>query len=121
MLFSANIAHCVDLSFAWDKNTEGDLAGYYIYYKTRSSGAPYDGTGADEGDSPIKIPQTNLSDPENPKYTIHGLSDTEAYFFVATCYDTADNESNYSNELSFQPSSTNQKSTISVILHILLE
>jgi len=100
-LLSANVAHCVDLSFAWDKNTESDLAGYYIYYKTGSSGAPYDGTGADEGNSPIKIPIVNLNDPENPEYTIHGLSDTEASFFVITAYDTANNESDYSNELSF--------------------
>jgi hypothetical protein len=105
MLLPANIAHCVDLSFAWDKNTESDLAGYYIYYKTGSSGAPYDGIGADEGNSPIQIPLANLSDPENPEYTIHGLSDTEASFFVITSYDTANNESDHSNELSFQPSS----------------
>jgi hypothetical protein len=105
MLLSANIAHCVDLSFAWDKNTESDIAGYYIYYKTSSSGAPYDGTGADEGNSPIKIPLANLTDPENPDYTIHGLSDTETSFFVSTSYDTTNNESSDSNELSFQPSS----------------
>ena len=114
MLLSANIAHCVDLSFAWDKNTESDLAGYYIYYKTSSSGAPYDGTGADEGNSPIKIPLSNLSDPENPEYTIHGLSDTEASFFVSTAYDTTNNESGYSNELSFQPSSAPMLSSVSI-------
>ena len=66
MVLSPNIAYCFDPSFAWDKNTESDIAGYYIYYKTGSSGAPYNGTGADEGDSPIKIPLANLNDPENP-------------------------------------------------------
>ncbi len=107
----ANIAHCVDLSFAWDKNTESDLAGYYIYYKTGSSGAPYNGTGAVEGNSPIKIPIASLSDPENPEYTIHSLSDTEASFFVITSYDTANNESDYSNELSF-PNAHNDTATV---------
>jgi hypothetical protein len=101
MLLSANIAHCFDRSFAWDKNTEPDLAGYYIYYKNSSSGAPYNGTGADEGDSPIKIPFASLNDPEHPEYTIHDLSDTETFYFVATAYDIYNNESDYSNVLCF--------------------
>jgi hypothetical protein len=101
MLLSANIAHCFDRSFAWDKNTESDLAGYYIYYKNSSSGAPYDGTGAVEGNSPIKIPLASLNDPENPEYTIHDLSDTGTFYFVATAYDIYDNESEYSNVLCF--------------------
>jgi hypothetical protein len=114
MLLSANIAHCVDLSFAWDKNTESDLAVYYIYYKTCSSGAPYNGTGAVEVNSPITIPLASLSDPENPEYTIHGLSDTEASFFVITSYDTANNRSDYSNELSFQLSSAPSLISLSI-------
>jgi hypothetical protein len=98
---SANIAHCFDRSFAWDANTEPDLAGYYIYYKNSSSGAPYNGTGADEGNSPIKIPFASLNDPEHPEYTIHDLSDTETFYFVATAYDIYNNESDYSNVLCF--------------------
>jgi hypothetical protein len=100
-LLSANIAHCLNISFAWDENTEPDLAGYYIYYKNGDSGAPYNGTGADEGDSPIKIPLASLNDPTNPKYTLQGLSAAGTFYFVATSYDTADNESHYSNELCF--------------------
>jgi hypothetical protein len=100
-LLSANIAHCLNISFAWDENTEPDLAGYYIYYKNGDSGAPYNGTGADEGDSPIKIPLASLNDPANPEYTLHDLSAAGTFYFVATSYDTADNESHYSNELCF--------------------
>ena len=104
LLLSPNIAYCFDRSFAWDKNTEPDLAGYYIYYKNGSSGAPYNGTGANEGDSPIKIPLASLNDPENPEYIIHNLSGTGTFYFVATAYDIYDNESGYSAELSYQPS-----------------
>ncbi|MBW2604981.1 MAG: cadherin-like domain-containing protein [Deltaproteobacteria bacterium] len=113
LLFSANIAYCFDRSFAWDKNTEPDLAGYYIYYKNGSSGAPYDGTGADEGDSPIKIPLASLNDPDNPEYTIHGLNGTGTFYFVATAYDIYDNQSGYSGELPYQPTapSANDDST----------
>jgi hypothetical protein len=99
MFLSPDIAHAYDPAFAWDANTEPDLAGYYIYYKTGASGAPYNGTGADEGNSPIRIPKASLSDPANPQYAIHGLSDTETYFFVITAYDIYNNESSYSNEL----------------------
>ena len=103
LLLSPNIAHCFDRSFAWDKNTEPDLAGYYIHYKNGSSGAPYDGTGAVEGNSPIKIPLASLSDPENPEYILHGLNGIGTFYFVATAYDIYDNESGYSAELSYQP------------------
>ena len=58
----------------------------------------------DEGDSPIKIPLASLNDPENPEYTIHDLSGTGTFYFVATAYDIYDNESGYSAELSYQPS-----------------
>jgi len=98
---SANIAHCFDRSFAWDANTEPDLAGYYIYYKNGDSGAPYNGIGAFEGNSPVQIPLASLSDPPNPEYTLHGLSDAQTFYFVATAYDTNSIESVYSNELCF--------------------
>jgi hypothetical protein len=74
------IAYCCDAGFAWDANNEPDLAGYKIYYKNGVSGFPYNGTGAVEGSSPIQIPIASLSDPKNPVYTLHGLSDTGTFF-----------------------------------------
>jgi hypothetical protein len=101
LLLFPNIAHCFDRSFAWDANTEPDLAGYRIYYKNGDFVASYNGTGAIEGNSPIEIPLANLNDPENPEYTLHGLSDAGTFYFVATAYDIYDNESDYSNVLCF--------------------
>ncbi|UCD33386.1 MAG: hypothetical protein JSV38_05820, partial [Desulfobacterales bacterium] len=95
------MAHCAESSLAWDANTEPDLVGYYLYYKTGVSGAPYDGTGADEGDSPIQVPVSVLNDPAKPEFTIHGLTDTEIYFLVATAYDSDGNESGFSKEISY--------------------
>ena len=94
-----SLAYAADVTLAWTANTEPDLAGYYIYYKSGTSGAPYNGTGVDEGDSPIKIPLGYFADPANPEYTIHGLSDTDISFFVLTAYDTEGNESGFSNEV----------------------
>ena len=101
ILGSAKIVYCFDQSFAWDANTESDIAGYRIYYKNGARGEPYDGTGAVEDDSPVQIPLASLSDPTNPEYTLHGLSDGETFYFVATAYDIFNNESDYSNVLCF--------------------
>ena len=89
-----------DITLRWDANTETDLAGYKLYYKADSSGSPYDGTGAHQGPSPVNIPLSSLSNPNNPEFTITELDAGHIYFLVITAYDTEDNESGYSNEVS---------------------
>jgi len=88
-----------DVTLGWDANTEPDLAGYKVYYKTGSSGEPYNGTGADQGPSPRTLPVGSLGDPNNPAYTLTGLDDNESYYFVVTAYDDEGFESDYSNEV----------------------
>ena len=105
IFFPQPAIYAADVTLAWTANTEGDVDGYYIYYKTGASGAPYNGTGADQGNSPIKVILAELSDSENPEFTIQGLSDTETTFFVATAYDTEGYESGYSDEVSYRPPS----------------
>lgn len=95
LAFSATFAYSVEVTLAWDPNTEPDLAGYKIYYKTGSSGPPYNGTGATEGDSSIDV--GNLTE-----FTLHGLTDCVTYFFVVTAYNTGGLESNYSEELIYE-------------------
>ncbi len=91
-----------DVTLGWDAN-EPDPDGYRIYYKTDSSGPPYNGIGALEGDSPITVELAELSDPYNPEYTITGLSDTDTYYSVVTAYYSGGNESGYSNEVFYIP------------------
>ena len=105
IFFPKPAIYAADVTLAWSANTEPDIDGYYIFYKTGSSGAPYNGTDAEEGNSPIKITLAELADSANPEYTIQGLSDTETSFFVLTAYDTEGNESGYSNEVSYRSSS----------------
>ena len=69
----------------WLANTESDLAGYKIYRGTASGGYG----------SPIAILGSTST-----SHTISTLQSGTTYFFVITAYDTAGNESSYSNEVS---------------------
>ncbi len=76
-------AEAAYLDLAWDSNTEPDLAGYRIYYGTASGQYTQF---IDVGDA------TN--------YRLDGLVDGVTYFIAATAYDTYQNESAYSSEVS---------------------
>lgn len=87
-----------DVTLAWDANSDQGLAGYRIYYRVGGDGEPYDGTGIDQGASPIDVPFADLADPDAPLLQLTGLV-TGAYRFAATAYDANGNESGYSNEV----------------------
>lgn len=70
-----------DIRLIWIPNSEHDLAGYNIYYGEASR--QYEWI-FDVGDT--------------TQFTI-GLDDTTSYYFAATAYDTAGNESGFSNEV----------------------
>ena len=75
-------AFAAELVFNWDACIEDDIAGYRIYGGSA--------TGA----------YTEIKDAGNAvTYTWLDVPDGE-WFFAATCYDTAGNESTYSNEVS---------------------
>ena len=106
ILFSlTSQAYSAQVTLAWDPNTEPDLDGYMVYYKQVSSGPPYNGTGATEGDSPIDVGNVT-------EFTVHGLTDGATYFFVATAYDTEGLESGYSNEVNTGTGSTPRVASI---------
>jgi hypothetical protein len=69
----------------WAPNTESDLAGYKIYRAT-ASGA--------YGAALATVPAGTVT------YQAMGLSASTTYFFVITAYDSAGNESLFSNEVS---------------------
>ena len=92
IFFAAIQGYALDVTLEWDANSEPDLAGYRLYYKVTSSGAPYDGTGAAEGSSPTEVGNAT-------SYTLTGLAEGVDYYFVVTAYDSEDLESEYSNEV----------------------
>jgi hypothetical protein len=105
LIYYLSPSYALDVTLAWDPNSDTDLAGYKIYYGTKSGG-PYNGTGSSDGASPIAVPlgSTNLV---SPQFTVHGLQNG-TYYFVASAYNTEGYESGYSNQVS---TSTNQTST----------
>jgi hypothetical protein len=93
--------HAMDVTFEWNANTEPDLDGYKVYYKTDSPGEPYNGIGAFEGDSPIDVGDVT-------EFTLHDLPDGKVCFFVVTAYDRDKLESDFSNEVDALSKSTLQ-------------
>ena len=70
------------VTFAWDANSEPDLAGYKIY------------RGCAPGVYDTVVDVGNVT-----QYTITGLALGQIYYFAATAYDTNNNESDFSNEI----------------------
>lgn len=97
--FLATPAHALNVTLTWDANTEADLSGYKVYYKTVSPGSPYNGTSATEGNAPIDVGNVT-------QFTLNDLTDGQTYYFVVTAYDLSNNESGYSNEVQSAPGTT---------------
>lgn len=105
LVLSAGVSGAADVRLQWDPNTESTLKGYKIYYKTGTSGPPYDGSGASQGSSPVTVPLTSIADAAHPEFTLLNLNDGQTYFIAITAYsDTA--ESGYSNEVIYSPPSS---------------
>jgi hypothetical protein len=88
VLFSAQLASAVDVKLAWDPNSESDLEGYGVYFSKSAAGPPYNLAG--------DITTGELTDPNNPAFTVTGLDKGARYYFSVTAYDTAGNESAFS-------------------------
>jgi len=84
LLFSS-IESVAQIKLAWDPSTGPDVAGYRVYcgIASRTYGAPID--------------VGNVT-----TYTLNGLSPAVVYNIAVTTYDTTNNESAYSNEVSGQ-------------------
>jgi hypothetical protein len=74
------------ISLAWDPNTESDLAGYKLHIGTAS-----------------RVYSQSINVGKVTTYTLSNLTKGNTYFVVATAYDTSNNESGYSNEVSGVP------------------
>lgn len=87
LLVAPSRALSADLTLAWDPNAEADLAGYGVYFKKDAPGPPYDLFG--------NVALSELTDPDNPTFTLTDLEKGSRYYITLTAYDTAGNESGY--------------------------
>ncbi len=78
-----------NVTLSWDASPS-NVSGYKIYYKEGSSTAPWDGTGASAGSSPIDVGNVLT-------FTVNGLPQSGDHYFAVTSYDGSGNESDYSN------------------------
>lgn len=91
---TAGSALARSVTLAWDANTEPDIAGYKVYYRSGSSAAPpFNGTGAAQGSSPVDVGKVTT-------VTIGGLADGETWHFAVTAYNSAGFESGFSESVS---------------------
>lgn len=79
-----------DVTLAWDPSPDADLSGYRIYYQANSSAIPFQGSGATEGNAPVDRGKSTTA-------SISGLNPANSYFFAVTAYNSAGEESVYSN------------------------
>lgn len=94
----------INANFSWLPNKESDLAGYKIHYGTNPNGT-YEFV-VDVGNPPIVEGRV--------KATISNLSANITYYFVATAYNQAGLESEYSSVATYNSASTPPVGTISI-------
>ena len=87
LILSPSLACAVQITLAWDSNVEPDVAGYIVYYGTRSGDYDFD---VDVGDY--------------DSITISGLAEDVMYYFTVTAYDAEGNESDFSQEITYPDS-----------------
>ncbi|MFO7559228.1 MAG: choice-of-anchor U domain-containing protein [Desulfobacterales bacterium] len=79
-------AHSADVTLAWNKNLEGNIAGYRLFSRLNNQG--YDFMNPDWEGSETQC-------------TLYGLKDSKDYFFVVRAFSIAGYESRNSNEVSY--------------------
>jgi hypothetical protein len=90
---SISASFAQDVTLSWDPSPTEGITGYKVYYKQGDMNYPFDGTGANEGASPVDVGDVLST-------TLTNLSDGETYFFSVTAYVDNNQESSFSNIVS---------------------
>lgn len=86
--FAPSLQSDAQVTLSWNHNQEPDVLGYRLHYGVLPG--QYEFIAEADGDT---------------CYTVNNLENM-TYYFVVTCYDTAGNESDYSEEVSWNPDGT---------------
>jgi len=92
LFLSPQNVYAVDVTLAWDPNSEEDLAGYRVFCRAEGQSYDYSSPVWEGTDTSCTIDET-----------IYELDDSITYYFVVRAFDTSGNESGDSNEVCYQP------------------
>ena len=98
-LLSAQNVYSLDVTLAWDPNSENDLAGYRIFYREEGQSYNYEEPAWEGSETTC---------------TIYNLDDNTTYYFVARAFDIGDSESGDSNEACYALQGTVEIGEVSV-------
>lgn len=101
LVCTVSFVNAESITLAWDANTESDLDGYKLYY----------GTSTGNYLTPIDVGNVTT-------YELSGLDTGVTYYIALTAYDTVNNESEKSDEISASPPDTEAPS---VPIELLIE
>jgi len=73
------------ITVSWTPVLDNGARGYYVYYDTDGPEPPFDGIGAEEGDSPIRV-----FGAASDSLTLNGLAANSRYYFVVAAFDQGD-------------------------------
>ncbi len=94
MIFSASEILAGSATVSWSVNTEPDLSGYKVYYGTSPR------TGTDPKVCSLCGYTSSLNVGNVTTHTFNSLTDGQTYYFSVSAYDTSNNESSFSSEVS---------------------
>jgi hypothetical protein len=101
----AGVAQAMTVTFAWDPNSETDLAGYRMFYRTTAftstTAVPAPGTA---GWTIVDIPLSSLANPALPEKAVTNIANVTTWFAL-TAYDNGSPQlqSTFSNVVQVDP------------------
>ena len=98
-ILAPSLAGAAQVSLAWARSTGTNVAGYIMHYGNYSGNYQY---------------SVNVGN--STSCTISGLNEGTTYYFAATAYDTQNNESGYSNEVTYYVSFKGSKQPVEEII-----
>lgn len=93
-LIYSHVAHAGSAALTWNANSEPDLAGYKVYYGASAR------TGNDPNICTLCGYSASIDVGNVTSHTINGLTEGGTYYFSVSAYDTSNNESEFSAEVS---------------------